>query len=81
MIRHQFALTGYRFSIYSAIFVFFLVCFLGYASNLAIDTIIKKSVIAGCSLGFFSCILVRILVRNIPQNIGIENDDENKLGK
>ncbi len=85
MIRHQLALTGYKFSVYTAIFVFFLACFLGYASNLAIDTIIKKSVIAGCSLGFLSCILVRILVKNVPEDIGIENDDGsndgNKSGK
>ncbi len=82
MIRHQLALIGYKSGIYIAIFVFFLACFLGYASNLAIDTIIKKAVIAGCALGFLSCVLVRILVTNLPQNIGIENyDDSNDVNK
>ena len=84
MIRQQLALIGYKSSIYIAVIVFFLACALGYASNLEIDTLIQKSVIAGCLTGLVSFILVKILVKNVPENIGevndMESDNEKSLG-
>ncbi len=76
MIRQQLALIGYKSSIYIAVIMFFLACALGYASNLDIDTLIQKSVIAGCLTGLVFFVLVRILVKNVPENIGEVNDME-----
>ncbi len=82
MIRHQLILIGLRSSIYIAIFVFFLACVLGYASGLAIETIIQKAVIAGSLSGLASYVLIKMLVGLVPENIGIENskdiNNENK---
>jgi hypothetical protein len=75
-------LIGLRFSIYIAIFVFFLACVLGYASGLAIETLIQKAVIAGSLFGLTSFVMIKILVKFVPENIGVKNNnsinDENK---
>ena len=73
MIRHQLLLIGVRFSIYIAIFVFFLACVLGYASGLAIETLIQKAVIAGSLFGLTSFVMLKMLVRFVPGDIGVEN--------
>ena len=82
MIRHQLILIGLRFSIYIALFVFFLACVLGYASGLAIETIIQKAVIAGSLFGLTSFVMLKILVKSVPENIGVGNskdiNNENK---
>ncbi len=75
-------LIGFRSSIYIAMFVFFLACVLGYASRLAIETLIQKAVIAGILFGLTSFVMIKMLVKFVPENIGIENNkdinDENK---
>jgi hypothetical protein len=82
MIRHQLILIGLRSSIYIAILVFFLACILGYASSLAIETLIQKAVIAGSLFGLTSFVMIKMLVKFVPENIGVENkkeiNDENK---
>ena len=82
MIKHQLLMLGFRSSIYIAVFVFFVSCVLGYASGLAIETIIQKAVIAGSLSGLASYILIKILVGLVPDNIGVENNrninNENK---
>ncbi len=70
------ALIGYKSGIYIAVSVFFLACALGYASNLDIDTLIQKAVIAGCLTGLIFFVLVKILVKNVPENIGVVNEKE-----
>ncbi len=67
-------MLGFRSSIYIAVFVFFVSCVLGYASGLAIETIIQKAVIAGSLSGLTSYILIKILVGLVPDNIGVENN-------
>ncbi len=82
MIRHQLILIGLRSSIYIAIFVFFLACVLGYASGLTIETLIQKAVIAGSLFGLTSFVMLKILVKFVPENIGVKNskdiNNENK---
>ncbi len=82
MIRHQLILIGLRSSIYIAIFVFFLACVLGYASGLVIETLIQKAVIAGILFGLTSFVMLKILMKFVPENIGVENkkdiNNENK---
>jgi len=82
MIRHQLILIGLRSSIYIAVFVFFLSCVLGYASGLTIETLIQKSVIAGSLFGLTSFVMLKILVKFVPENIGVKNskdiNNENK---
>ena len=82
MIKHQLMLIGVRSSIYIAIFVFFLSCFLGYASGLAIETLIQKAVIAGSLFGAISFVMIKMLVSLVPRNIGVKNskgiNNENK---
>jgi len=82
MIRHQLILIGLRSSIYIAVFVFFLACVLGYASGLAIETLIQKAVIAGSLFGLTSFVMLKILVNFVPENIGVKNskdiNNENK---
>ena len=82
MIRHQLILIGLRSSIYIAMFVFFLACVLGYASGLAIETLIQKAVIAGSLFGLTSFVMLKILVKFVPENIGAGNskdiNNENK---
>ena len=76
MIRQQLTLIGLRASIYIAIFVFFLACILGYASNLAIETLIQKALIAGSLFGLTSFVMAKMLVKFVPQNIGVENNKD-----
>ena len=82
MIKHQLMLIGVRSSIYIAIFVFFLSCVLGYASGLAIETLIQKAVIAGSLFGAISFVMIKMLVSLVPRNIGVKNskdiNNENK---
>ena len=54
MIKQRIVVMGYKFSIYIAVIVFFASCIIGYASNLATDTLIQKAVIAGCLTGLTS---------------------------
>ncbi len=81
MIRQQLALIGYKSSIYIAVIVFFLACALGYASRLDIELFIQKAVIAGCLTGLTFFILVKILVKNVPDNIAVVNDKESEKEK
>ncbi len=76
MIRKQLALIGYKSSIYIAVIVFFVACVLGYASNLDIDTLIQKAVISGCLTGLTSFVLVKIVLKNVPENTGLVNKKE-----
>jgi len=79
MIRQQLALIGFKSSIYIAVIVFFVSCIIGYASNLAIDTLIQKSVIAGCLTGLTAFVLVKVLVKCVPENIGIVGAEDSKV--
>lgn len=85
MIKQQLAVIGFKSSIYIALIVFFASCILGYASNLAIETLIQKSVIAGCLTGLTAFVMVKMLVKYVPENIGmVEGNDSknnNKAGK
>jgi uncharacterized membrane protein len=85
MIKQQLVLIGFKSSIYIAVIVFFVACIIGYASNLAIETLIQKAVISGCLTGLISYVLVRMLVKYVPENIGMVDDrdskDGNKAGK
>ncbi len=67
-------MLGFRSSIYIAVIVFFVSCVLGYASGLAIETIIQKAEIAGSLSGLASYVLIKILVGFVPDNIGVENN-------
>ncbi len=78
MIRQQLVLIGFKSSIYIAVIVFFIACIIGYASNLAIDTLIHKAVISGCLTGLTSFVLVRMLVKYVPENIGMADGKDSK---
>ncbi len=80
MIKQRIMVMGYKFSIYIALIVFFASCIIGYASNLAIDTLIQKAVIAGCLTGLTAFVLVKMLVKYIPENIGMVEGSDNKTG-
>ena len=81
MIKLQIMVIGYKFSIYIAVIVFFASCIIGYASNLATETFIQKAVIAGCLTGLTAFVLVKMLVKYIPDNIGMVESENNKTGK
>ncbi len=81
MIRQRIAVIGFKFSIYIAVIVFFASCIIGYASNLATDTLIQKAVIAGCLTGLTAFVLVRMMVKYILENIGMVEGKDNKTGK
>ncbi len=81
MIKLQIMVIGYKFSIYIAVIVFFVSCIIGYASNLATETLIQKAVIAGCLTGLTAFVLVKMLVKYIPENIGMVEGENNKTGK
>ena len=78
MIKQQIAVMGFKFSIYIAVIVFFASCLIGYGSNLATETLIQKSVIAGCLTGLTAFVLVKMLVKYIPDNIGMDNGENNQ---
>ncbi len=80
MIRQRLAMIGFKSSINIAVIVFFASCIIGYASNLAIDTLIQKAVIAGCLTGLTAFVLVKILVKYIPENIGMVEGKDNEAG-
>jgi uncharacterized membrane protein len=80
MIKQQLALIGFKSSIYIAIIVFFISCIIGYGSNLAIDTLIQKAVIAGCLTGLIAFVLVRMLMKYVPDNLGMVEDVDNENG-
>ncbi len=71
MPKRKLILTGYRYSIYVAISVFFFTCFLGYVSNVAVETCMKKAIIAGCILGLAFFVSIKILVSYIPDNFNV----------
>jgi len=85
MIKQQLVLIGFKSSIYIAVMVFFVACIIGYASNLAIETLIQKAVISGCLTGLISYVLVSMLVKFVPENIGLvdgkDSKDGNKTGE
>jgi uncharacterized membrane protein len=85
MIKQQLVLLGFKSSIYIAVTVFFVACIIGYASNLAIETLIQKAVVSGCLTGLISFVLVRMLVKYVPENIGMfdgrDSKGSNKTGK
>ena len=85
MIKQQLVLLGFKSSIYIAVTVFFVACIIGYASNLAIETLIQKAVISGCLTGSISYVLVSMLVKFVPENIGMvdgkDSKDGNKTGE
>ncbi len=72
MIKQQIAVMGFKFSIYIAVIVFFASCIIGYGANLATETLIQKAVIAGCLTGLTAFVLVKMLVKYVPDNIGME---------
>lgn len=76
MLKRLLILIGYKTSVYIAVFVFFLACFLGYASNLDFETLIQKAVISGCLSGSTSFVLIRMLVKYVPEDISIENNND-----
>ncbi|MBT3354427.1 MAG: hypothetical protein HN402_05865 [Candidatus Scalindua sp.] len=81
MVKQQLALIGFKSSIYIAIIVFFVSCIIGYGSNLAIDTLIQKAVIAGCLTGLLAFVLVRMLMKYVPDNLGMTENTDNQTGK
>jgi hypothetical protein len=79
MLKRLLILIGYKMSVYIALFIFFLACFLGYASNLDFETLIQKAVIAGCLFGSASFISIRMLVKYLPEDISMgDNKDSNE---
>ena len=75
-------LSGYKYSIYVAISAFFFTCFLGYVSNVAVDTVMKKAIIAGCILGLAFFVSIKILINYIPDNLNmVERKDNIDTGK
>ena len=81
MVKQQLALIGFKSSIYIAIIVFFVSCIIGYGSKLAIDTLIQKAVIAGCLTGLLAFVLVRMLMKYVPDNLGMTENTDNQTGK
>ncbi len=80
MIKQQLVLIGFKSSIYIAVIVFFVACIIGYASHLAIETLIQKAVISGCLTGLVSHVFVRMLVKYVPENIGMVDGKDSKDG-
>ena len=82
MLKQGLVLSGYRYSIYVAISAFFFTCFLGYVSNVAVDTVMKKAIIAGCILGLAFFVSIKILINYIPDNLNmVERKDSIDTGK
>ncbi len=52
-------------------------CFLGYVSNVAVDTVMKKAIIAGGVFGLASFISIKILVSYIPDNFNMVKRKDN----
>lgn len=71
MLKQGLRLSGYKYSIYVAISAFFFTCFLGYVSNVAVDTVVKKAIIAGCILGLAFFVSITILINYIPDNLNM----------
>ncbi len=84
MVKQTLIFIGYKCSIYVALIVFFITCFLGYIANLSVETIIKKSIIAGCIMGLAFFAAMRIFANYVPENIDLTNrgkdTDANKTG-
>ncbi len=77
MLKQQLTLSGYRYSVYVAVSAFFFMCFLGYVSNVSVDTVMKKAIIAGGIFGTASFVSVKILVSYIPDNFNIFKRKDN----
>ncbi len=74
--------SGYKYNIYVAISTFFFTCFLGYVSNVAVDTVMKKAIIAGCILGLAFFVSIKILINYVPDNLNmVERKDSIDTGK
>jgi hypothetical protein len=82
MLKQRLMLSGYKYSIYVAISSFFFMCFLGYVSNVAVDTVMKKAIIAGCILGLVFFVSIKILINYVPDNLNmVERKDSVDTGK
>ena len=82
MLKQRLMLSGYKYSIYVAISTFFFMCFLGYVSNVAVDTVMKKAIIAGCILGLVFFVSIKILINYVPDNLNmVERKDSIDTGK
>ncbi len=77
MPKRKLILTGYKYSIYVAVSVFFFTCFLGYMSNVDVETCMKKAIIAGCILGLAFFASIKILVNYIPGNFNVVKREDN----
>jgi uncharacterized BrkB/YihY/UPF0761 family membrane protein len=82
MLKQRLMLSGYKYSIYVAISTFFFMCFLGYVSNVAVDTVMKKAIIAGCILGLVFFVSIKILINYVPDNLNmVERKNRVDTGK
>ncbi|MEE9604725.1 MAG: hypothetical protein V3V70_04060 [Candidatus Scalindua sp.] len=82
MLKQRLMLSGYKYSIYVAISSFFFMCFLGYVSNVAVDTVMKKAIIAGCILGLVFFVSIKILINYVPDNLNmVERKNRVDTGK
>lgn len=71
MIKGQLMFIRYKYSVYISISIFFIACFLGYVSNVSVDVLVKKAIIAGCGLGLAFFVLMGVLTSIIPDNINM----------
>jgi hypothetical protein len=82
MLKQGLMFSGYKYSIYVAVSTFFFTCFLGYVSNVAVDTVMKKAIIAGCILGLAFFVSIKILINYVPDNLNmVERKDSIDTGK
>jgi len=82
MLKQRLMLSGYKYSIYVALSAFFFMCFLGYVSNVAVDTVMKKAIIAGCILGLVFFVSIKILINYVPDNLNmVERKNRVDTGK
>ncbi len=77
MLKQQLTLSGYRYSVYIAVSAFFFTCFLGYVSNVSVDTVMKKAIISAGIFGTASFVSVKILVGYIPDNFNMFKRKDN----
>ncbi|MHC4182170.1 MAG: hypothetical protein ACYSR0_02350 [Planctomycetota bacterium] len=77
MLKQQLILSGYRYSIYVAVSAFFFTCFLGYVSSVAVETCMKKAIIAGGIFGIAFFVSIKILVSYIPDNFNMVKRKDN----
>ena len=80
MLKNWLIFIGYRYSVYTALVVFFFACITGYISNVPVDTIIKKSIMAGCGFGLVFFVSMKMLIKFIPDNVGVVKDEKDVKG-